>query len=482
MDLDPRVVAYAEVLRGLSSWKPHEGQIRVGQAYFNRHLRSIFVQCGRKWGKTDLALYFLWRLAQTFPGSPCYYIAPFQKQAKEIVWADPRVKNFGPRSWLVDGSSGVNNTELRLNFKNGSFIKIDGSDNYEAYRGPRFRICVYEEFKDHRPEFRRAMRPNAAVLDGLELFIGSPPERDCDYTTLADDHKADPRKFFYQAPTWENPHISTEWLRDEKSGLYRRSEGDIWEREYAAKFVKGGASKIFPMIDTSFVKPHAEVLEMIRRDRKKLEWFFWADPAGATCFGVLFVAINPYTKQIFVLDEIYETAQAEMTVKKIGARIIQKRNELHDRGEWRQGYDEAETWFLNEWIDNFEDEPGLEPSHKAANDKVNGLSLIKDIMLDKLLVISDRCKSDKPAPDNKCFYWELDNYFKDKKGNIPKKDDHLIDCFRYILAAAGYELKKKTEAIDRETSDEDFRGARPSHDFARVDDMGSTNSSMEDWN
>lgn len=427
-----------EIQSGLAHWEPHAGQQRVGYQLFYNRIRSLFVQCGRKWGKTEFALYVLWRIAKQYSNSPCYFIAPLQVQAKEIVWADPRIQNFGPREWLKPGSQGINNTEMRLNLTNGSFIKIDGSDNYEKYRGPRFKVCVYEEYKDHRPEFRKAMRPNAAVLDGTELFIGSPPDRHCDYSVVAEDHRVTPSKYFYQAPTWENHHIDRNWLLEEKKGLYLRGEGDVWEREYAAKEVHGGAQKIFPMFGKNLVKNHDELMRSIERDRKKLEWVMWTDPAAASCFGGLFVAHNPYTKMLYILDEIYEQDPSKMTVKQMGSTIFKMRDDLYQRGEWRMGYDEAETWFCNEMIDNFPDEDSFEPSHKSANDKESALSLIKDIMLCDRMVISDRCVK---------FFWEMENYFKDSKGKIPKKYDHLIDCLRYILAALHYSLPEEREPI-----------------------------------
>jgi hypothetical protein len=80
-------------------------------------------------------------------------------------------------------------------------------------------------------------------------------------------------------------------------------------------------------------------------------------------------------------------------------------------------------------LDNFDEH--FEPSMKSANSKDSGLTLIKDIILQGKLHISDRCIK---------TFWELDNYYKDKNGNIPKKDDHLIDNFRYLLAALHYSL------------------------------------------
>lgn len=462
MITDPKLINYHQTITALhKTWVPHTGQIRVGKALFYDRLKSIFIQCGRKWGKTELILYILWRWAQLFPGSRCYYVAPLLNQAKEIVWADPRIVNFGPRSWLLEGSRGVNNTEMRLNFKNGSFIKLDGSDNYEKHRGTRPSLMVYEEFKDHRPEFRNVMRPNLSVCDAPEVFLGTPPEMEGEFTQTAEEHQKDPAKFYYEAASYDNPHIPRHWLDTERKRLYDKGEGDVWEREYMGKYVPGGVSKIFPMLSKKqHMRPHDEVMRMIWKDRKKLEWYVVADPAASSVFGVLFGALNPYTKRWFWLDELYETRQQEMSVKRIGRSLILKRNALW-QWEWDHVYDEAETWFANEWMDGFPNEPTFHPTHKALNDKDVGVSLIKDCMLAEKWLMSERCAM---------FFHELDSYFRDKNGKIPKGKDHLIDCSRYGFGAANYSLASVHE--ERKEDDEDFRGAKISDDFAGMNDNG----------
>lgn len=447
-----QIKLWSETITALhSKWVPHDGQKPIIDAVFADGVLSLFIRCGRKKGKTEEALYLLWRIAQSFPNSPCYYFTPLQVQTREIVWTDPRIVSFGPREWLLDGSRGVNEQQMLLRFKNGSFIKLDGTDNFNKYRGVRYKIAIYDEYKDCDPRMRKGMRPNASVLNGIDVYMGSPPDvNGTDYEALDKEHQSDPTMRAFHMPTWSNPHISKDWLRKEKARLYKKGDGAEWEREYGAKYVIGGAASIFPMVSDCPVVPHDKLMKELERDRKKLKWYWWADPAGASCFAVLFVAINPYTKTVYWLDEIYETSQMEMTTKKIGSRVIEKRNELFDRkGAWRQGYDEAATWFVNEWIDNFPMEDNLEPSHKAQNDKHDGLSLLKDIMLSGRAVFSDRCVNTRT---------EFENYQKDKNGKIPKLNDHQIDNSRYILAADGYTLK--TEHEYKEEVDPDFRGER----------------------
>jgi len=456
-----RIAKGLEALHKL--WLPHPAQIMIGRALLAERKRLVFAQCGRNFGKTELMSYLLWRWAYTFPGSENYYFAPYQKQAKEILWASRRIQSFGPLSWI----RAINNTESRIEFDNGSFIKLDGSDNVEAYRGVKPKgLIVYDEYKDFRPEFHDAFDPNRAAHDAPLFVIGTPPETENHFVTLAAECLRDPAKAFFRFPTSSNPHIPKQWLDVKKDELYAKGEGDKWEREYEALFVRGGASTIFPMFDPSkHVRPHGSILAEIAKDMRKLDWYLWADPAGASCFAVLFVAINPYSRKVYVLDEIYETRQAEMTVVKIGNRILAKRRELQPKKEWRQGYDEAETWFANEMLDHFGE--GFEPTSKAKSDKVSGLSLIKDILLDGSLVLSDRCEK---------LRWEMLNYRRDDKGKILKQNDHAIDDLRYVLDADKYNLVRTTEHTPE--ASEDFRGSRITDDFPGFTETGEP---MDEW-
>lgn len=450
---------YVEVVDSLhQNWTPHIGQIKIGRALFKHDRKQIFAKCGRNFGKTDLICYALWRYAKTHPGSENYYFAPLAKQAKEIIWASDRLQSFGPRGWLLDGSRGVNNSETRLRFRNGSFIKLDGTDNIDSYRGVKPRgLSVYDEYKDFRPRFHEAMDPNFAAFDSPLLVVGTPPEVEAHhFYELESEFKANPDKSHFEFASTVNPHISPTWFERKKAELYAKGEGDVWEREYMVQRVFGGKRAIFPMLKRDIIKPHDQLMKMIERDKKKLTWGVVADPGTVTCFGVLYGAMNPYTRQLYLIDEIYEEEQAKTSVDSIGRRILQKEQEHYARAEWYRSADEAAAWFINEMTDRFD--AVFMPTQKSLNKKEDGIGLIKDLLLNGKIIMSDRCKN---------LFFEMSNYIKTDQGKIPKEYDHLIDCLRYMLAMFGYSLNETLEPVDREiqqketkryyTPDEDLR-------------------------
>lgn len=433
---------YLEVLEELhKTWKPHAGQLHVGKQFYNNpDIATIFLQNGRKWGKSEFVIYFLWRHANMYPGSSCYYFAPLAKQAKEIVWSERRLQNFGPRSWIAK----IDNNEMRITFTNGSFIKVDGSDSYEAYRGTQPSCAVYDEFKDFHPQFHEGMGPNLAVKRAPLLIIGTPPRVDArnyvQYIQLADECKERIDCLFMCRPTSDNPIISAEWLGREKEKLIARGEYDVYCREYEARMVSGGKRAIFPMFTReAFSRPHDEVMKTLLRDKKKLEWFVVLDPGTTTCFAVLFGAIHPYTKKVYLLDCIYEKSQANTSVMRIFPRIADKIDELYPGSDilddWFRVIDEAAAWATTEILNQYQ--VYFQPTQKSKNKKEDGVSLIKDIMLQDMIVMSDRMEP---------LFYEMENYISDDLGRIPKKNDHLVDTFRYLLGHANYDVNQMVEA------------------------------------
>jgi hypothetical protein len=124
-----KLLFHTQVLADLhATFKPHKGQINIGHAVFSENKKRIFIECGRKFGKTEIVLYCLYRWAMLYPNSYCYYIAPYKDQIKDLIWANGRLPYFLPESMMKKYGITINNSDFRVIFGNGSFIRCDGAD------------------------------------------------------------------------------------------------------------------------------------------------------------------------------------------------------------------------------------------------------------------------------------------------------------------------------------------------------------------
>jgi len=155
--------------------------------------------------------------------------------------------------------------------------------------------------------------------------------------------------------------------------------------------------------------------------------------AMLSTFAVLLMAINTKDKHVYVVDEIYEKKQAETSVGRLWPRIQAMVNKhcLQDRFKVQYVSDEREAWWINEVRDQFRQQ--ISPTRKHLNKKHEGIGLIRDLMLFEKIHISQDCVS---------HLKEIQEYARDSKGNIPKKNDHSIDCLRYGLGHANYTVVK----------------------------------------
>lgn len=440
-------------------------------------MRVVFVECGRKFGKTEYMMYFLSRIAMTIPNAALYYIAPFTNQAGELLWHNGRLPNFFPDWKKEKYQIRCRNSDYRIMFGfNGSFIKLAGADNYEAYRGVNPHGIGYEEFKDHHPMFHKGMRPNLLTHKAPLLVIGTPPETvDNQFCRMADYAKKNKNQAWFNFPTWANPHVDLQWLREEKEELFELGNEDEWFREYCAKRVKSGKKQIFGRFDDNVhILPYKIAMKMIERTRRDWSFYCTADPASGSTFAILFTAIHKYKKVVIHLDEIYEKTPANMATSKMMEGVEETENrgvlkvieEIHPWYEdWTFTYDEAALWFANEVLDNYgESHPEInfiptcksEISKKAKpNDAKPGTGLINDQIAANKFFMTDRCKN---------FKFEINNYVKDDKGKVPKENDHLIDNARYTNQAANYSLPKEQRPEEKD-KDEMKRAHSPRDDY-----------------
>lgn len=420
----------------------HDKQIECLGSIFGEQKSIIFVPCGRKFGKTELAQYALWRWALTNPGSNCYYVAPEKSHGKELIWKTNRLQKF------LEGDSSkyiakIRDREMTIIFKNGSQISIIGSENWAAANGMTPDFVVYDEFKVFHPQFHIEMDPNRAAKGASLLVIGTQPkvgdrnkEQYEQVMKYCKEHQEENRVHVYT--TFDNPinHLPKQKkiIAANIAQLRASDQEDVVQREYYSKIVSGGSRAIFPMFkEEHVVVPHHELVRTLEKDVSSLEWILTCDPGNTTCFAVLLMAINPRTKQIYLVDEIYETKQEFTVASNIWPRAEDMIRKIHPTvsiyDDVRKVADEAGAWFITDVLYQFR--VTIHPTQKHINKKESGLSIIKDAMIHGLLTISDKCEN---------TIKEIAEYAIDRNGRIPKERDHAIDAIRYGLHIAHYNI------------------------------------------
>ncbi len=441
--------AYATKLKEINERWPtrtkdgreHLGQRAVYRAIFNDGYKRIFIRAGRKGAKSHTSLYIATRMAGLMKGAATYIIGPQYKQQKEIMWHNGKLPQFAPKSWGAE----VRDSDTRVVYPDGGFTKLDGSENYDSYRGTEYDCMVLDEFKDHDIRFYEACYPNLLARNGILVIIGTPPDSKNHYWELEQEIRSDPRWFFYHWTSWDNPFLphGEEWLREEKQLYIKRGNIHEWMQEYEAEYSFGGRKRVYPMWSTNFVRPHSLLMQILKNDFRKLRWFTITDPGNQTCFGGLFAAYNPYTADLYLLDEIYEKDADKTSARQIFERIRTCEAELypaHPRGAFRRFYDSAAPDFPINVRATYPGEQ-FSPTFKASNNKQKEITLIKDILLAGKLHVSNRCKN---------FISEIEDYIYEEDRTtgervLPDHNDHLMDCLRYLVTGANYKFIESVE-------------------------------------
>lgn len=137
----------------------------------NRKERWAVIVAHRRAGKTVACVNELIKSALSFKGNDgrFAYVAPFYKQAKNVAW--DYLKKF---SRVIPNIS-INESELRIDYPNGSRIQLFGADNADALRGLFFDGLVADEYGDWKPSiWGYVIRPALADRQGWAVIIGTP--------------------------------------------------------------------------------------------------------------------------------------------------------------------------------------------------------------------------------------------------------------------------------------------------------------------
>lgn len=209
----------------------HPSQITVAQ---DTHQFRV-VNCGRRWGKTTLAI-------EEIKGKALYharriaYIAPTYQQARDIAWEqlkkelDPIILN-------------VNESRLELKIRTldnqESLIVLRGWEAIETLRGQYFDFVVIDEVASMRnfwQSWEEVVRPTLVDKQGEVLFISTPRGFNHFYDLYnreLDEKKGKDFKSF-TFTSFDNPHIPAVELEKSRAEMTE----DSFAQEFLADFRK----------------------------------------------------------------------------------------------------------------------------------------------------------------------------------------------------------------------------------------------------
>lgn len=151
---------------------------KVFLPYHERTQRWACIVAHRRCGKTvacinddirDCLMSTHWRTGDRLSGFRAAYIAPTYAQAKMVAW--DYAKQF---SAPIPGAK-FNESELRIDFPNGSRYRLLGAENYDAIRGVYLDKATLDEPADQDPRaWREVVRPALSDREGRASFIGTP--------------------------------------------------------------------------------------------------------------------------------------------------------------------------------------------------------------------------------------------------------------------------------------------------------------------
>jgi hypothetical protein len=215
---------------------------------FQDTTRFRVVCAGRRFGKTFLSGAELINAAIGINKSTgekkekqtVVYIAPTYPMAKQIMW--PWLKEYAPKGFIKR----MNETDLLMEFKNGSSILLRSAENYDSLRGLSLSFVVMDEVADIAPAaWSLVVRPALSDQEGDALFIGTPKGTNHFYDWWLQG-KDPSRKTWnsYMYTTIEGGNVSANEIEEAKLDLNPRD----FKQEYEASF-EALSNRVIDMFD-----------------------------------------------------------------------------------------------------------------------------------------------------------------------------------------------------------------------------------------
>jgi PBSX family phage terminase large subunit len=352
--------------------------------------------CGRRWGKTTLAIDQM-KARASIDNSRIAYVAPTYQQARDIAWEQLR-------NDCKNAAESINESRLEIKLVNGSQIILRGWEAIETLRGQHFDLMVLDEIAMMRNfwlNWNEVIRPTLTDTKGEALFISTPKgfNHFYDLFNLQDKDK-DYKSFHFTS--YDNPYLPVDELDKARTELPE----DQFAQEYLADFRKtqGLVYKDFSRVNhvytQSTINPVARLVG--------IDW-------GYTNPSAIYLVIKDTDANYWITQEYYKTGKTTQ-------EIIEYASSLRGNKYYP---DPAEPDRLEEMR-----RAGLNVMD-VSKDIEAGISTVQELLKTNRLHVHSSCVN---------LINEFETYrYPDKKPDMNEKEtpvkehDHALDAIRYCL-------------------------------------------------
>jgi PBSX family phage terminase large subunit len=382
--------------------------------------RFRVVNCGRRFGKTVLAIYEMVGKASFTRDGKIAYIAPTYQQARDICWNQlkkivaPITKSVNEARLEINVYNDTDNFPQYKNHenktKNFSTIFLRGWEAVETLRGQYFDFLVIDEvasMKNFWTGWNEVLQPTLTDKSGEVLFLSTPKGFNHFYDLYNQEHKSPDYKSFHFT-SYDNIHLQ----KKEIEAIRANTPVDAFEQEYMAEFKKM-QGLVYPEFSREKHLINQEELD-------KLEKKEWAEVMCGVDFGYTnpsaIIVIKRDTDNTFwITEEWYKTKQTT-------AQIIEKVKQFNPYTVYP---DPAEP-------DRIEEMKNANMNVREVNkDIVAGIDRVRELLKQNRLKIHPLCSN--LILEMETYHYPDDTFGKNPYEKPVKENDHAMDAMRYVL-------------------------------------------------
>jgi phage terminase large subunit len=231
----------SKVIRLPNKWAPRHYQLPDLAALDNGKKRVISIW-HRRAGKDSAGLNHSARAAHHRVGV-YWHLLPTQKQAREVVWTnvDKQGRRMIDQAFPKELRKRTLEDEMMIEFKNGSFWKLRGADNFDSNVGANPAGIVFSEYALTDPRAWDYMRPILLENEGWAWFNTTPRGKNHVFDML-ENAKTDPLWHWSVWPVDKTGILTQEQIDQERrEGM---SEARI-QQEYYCRFDVANEGSVF---------------------------------------------------------------------------------------------------------------------------------------------------------------------------------------------------------------------------------------------